>query len=61
MHSGKIAFSWRFPEKDYVAFRALGDLAVDNLHYNAHTTGADAFWAGGEPHAGEGAVVNGRW
>jgi hypothetical protein len=30
-----------------VAFRALGDLAVDNLHYNAHTTGADAFWAGG--------------
>ena len=46
VHSSRLAFSWRFPEKDYVAFRALGDLVVDNMHYNAHTTGADAFWAG---------------
>ena len=38
--------SWRFPEEDYVAFRALGDLMVDNRNYNAHTTGADALWAG---------------
>ena len=46
MHTGRIALSWRFPEQDYVAFRALGDLMVDNRNYNAHTTGADALWAG---------------
>ena len=44
--SKRIAFTWKFPEKDYVAFRALADLMIDNKLYNAHTTGADTFWAG---------------
>ena len=42
----RLAFSFRFPEKDYVAYRALADLSVDNRLYNAHTTGADTLWAG---------------
>ena len=43
---GRVAFGWKFPERDYVPFRALADLAVDNRLYNAHTTGADTLWAG---------------
>ena len=35
----RLSFSFRFPEKDYVPFRALADLMVDNRAYNAHTTG----------------------
>ena len=42
----RLSFSFRFPEKDYVPFRALADLMVDNRAYNAHTTGADTLWAG---------------
>ena len=42
----RVAYAWKYPEQEYVAFRALADLMVDNRLYNAHTTGADTFWAG---------------
>jgi protein O-GlcNAc transferase len=42
----RLAFSFKFPQHDYVPFRALADLMVDNRAYNAHTTGADTLWAG---------------
>ena len=42
----RLAFSFKFPQADYVPFRALADLFVDNRAYNAHTTGADTLWAG---------------
>ena len=42
----RVVYAWKYPEEDYVAFRALADLMVDNRLYNAHTTGADTFWAG---------------
>ena len=42
----RLAFSFKFPQDDYVAFRGLADLFVDNKAYNAHTTGADTLWAG---------------
>ena len=42
----RLAFSFKFPNRDYVPFRALADLMVDNQAYNAHTTGADTLWAG---------------
>ena len=46
VHTERLAFSFKFPQDDYVAFRALADLTVDNLAYNGHTTGADTLWAG---------------
>ena len=42
----RLAFSFKFPTDDYVPFRALADLMVDNPAYNAHTTGGDTLWAG---------------
>ncbi len=32
--------------EDHLARQRLADLFVDTLHYNAHTTAADALWAG---------------
>ncbi len=46
VNAHRLGYSLRFPEKDYVPFRALADLMLDNFAYNAHTTGADTFWAG---------------
>ena len=46
VHTDRLAFSFRFPSDDFVAFRALADLMVDNRAYNAHTTGADTLYAG---------------
>ena len=37
----KVAFN-----EDHLARVALADLFLDTLHYNAHTTAADALWAG---------------
>lgn len=42
----RLGFAWKFPERDYLSFRALADLMLDNRLYNAHTTGADTLWAG---------------
>ena len=56
----RLAFSFRFPEKDYVAFRALADLMVDNRAYNGHTTGADTLWAGVPAVLTEGRHLAGR-
>ena len=42
----RLAYAWKYPDHDYIPFRALADLMVDNRLYNAHTTGADTFWAG---------------
>ena len=46
MRAPRLAFSFKFPQDDYVPLRALADLMVDNAAYNAHTTGADTLWAG---------------
>ena len=46
MRTDRLAYSFKFPQNDYVPFRALADLMVDNRLYNAHTTGADTLWAG---------------
>ena len=56
----RLAFSFRFGEKDYVPFRALADLMVDNRNYNAHTTGADTLWAGVPAVMIEGGHLAGR-
>ena len=45
VQTDRLAFSFKFPQDDYIAFRALADLMVDNRAYNAHTTGSDALWA----------------
>ena len=42
----RLMYAWKFPEEDYLSFRALADVWVDNRMYNAHTTGADTLWAG---------------
>ena len=30
----RVAYAWKYPEQEYVAFRALADLMVDNRLYN---------------------------
>jgi predicted O-linked N-acetylglucosamine transferase (SPINDLY family) len=42
----RLAMVWKMPEPDYIPYRALADLMVDNVRYNGHTTGADTLWAG---------------
>ncbi len=47
---------------DYLARLRLADLFLDTLPYNAHTTAADALWAGGPCRELPGKLVRGpRW
>jgi predicted O-linked N-acetylglucosamine transferase (SPINDLY family) len=43
----RLVFAPRVPlNEDHLARLRLADLFVDTLHFNAHTTAADALWAG---------------
>ena len=42
----RLVFARRMPLSDHLARHRLGDLFLDTLPYNAHTTGSDALWAG---------------
>ena len=43
----RLVFAPRLPaNEDHLARLRLADLFVDTLHFNAHTTAADALWAG---------------
>jgi protein O-GlcNAc transferase len=42
----RLVFASRLSPPDHLARHALGDLFLDTLPYNAHTTGSDALWAG---------------
>ena len=37
VRSERLAFSFKFPQNDYVAFRALADLMVDTIRIHTHT------------------------
>ena len=43
---GRLVFAPQLPMADHLAKLALGDLFLDSLPYNAHTTASDALWAG---------------
>ncbi len=42
----RLVWSRRVPYADYISQFALADVFVDTWPYNAHTTAADALWAG---------------
>ena len=43
----RLVFAPRVPlNEDHLARLRLGDLFLDTLYYNAHTTACDALWAG---------------
>jgi protein O-GlcNAc transferase len=42
----RLIFAKQLPLADHLARHRLGDLFLDTLPYNAHTTGGDALWAG---------------
>lgn len=42
----RLIFARQLPLADHLARHRLGDLFLDTLPYNAHTTGSDALWAG---------------
>jgi len=42
----RLVFAKRLPLADHLARHRLGDLFLDTLPYNAHTTASDALWAG---------------
>jgi predicted O-linked N-acetylglucosamine transferase (SPINDLY family) len=42
----RLVFARGMPLSDHLARHRLGDLFLDTLPYNAHTTGSDALWAG---------------
>lgn len=44
--SERLLFAPRLPRSEHLARHACADLFLDTLHYNAHTTAADALWAG---------------
>ena len=43
---GRLVFAPQLPMADHLARLALGDLFLDSLPYNGHTTASDALWAG---------------
>ncbi|MFZ0693018.1 MAG: tetratricopeptide repeat protein [Alphaproteobacteria bacterium] len=43
---GRLVFAPRMKLDDHLARHRLGDLFLDTLPYNAHTTASDALWAG---------------
>lgn len=42
----RLVFAKQLPLADHLARHRLGDLFLDTLPYNAHTTASDALWAG---------------
>src|SRR4030081_1900459 len=43
----RLVFAPRLPRnEDHLARHRLGDLFLDTIYYNAHTTASDALWAG---------------
>ncbi|MCK1395769.1 tetratricopeptide repeat protein [Bradyrhizobium sp. 1] len=42
----RIVFARRVPQAEHLSRHHLADLFLDTLPYNAHTTAADALWAG---------------
>jgi predicted O-linked N-acetylglucosamine transferase (SPINDLY family) len=42
----RLVFARRMAQDDHLARHRLADLFLDTLPYNAHTTAADALWAG---------------
>jgi protein O-GlcNAc transferase len=44
--AGRLIFAERMPPADHLARHRVADLCLDTLPYNAHTTAADALWAG---------------
>jgi len=42
----RLVFARRMPSSHHLARHRLGDLFLDTLPYNAHTTASDALWAG---------------
>lgn len=43
---GRVVFAPRMPAAEHLARHRLADLFLDTFNYNAHTTAADALWAG---------------
>lgn len=46
VHAGRLIFAKRLPHTQHLARHRLGDLFLDTLPCNAHTTASDALWAG---------------
>lgn len=44
--SGRILFAPKVPRAEHLARHACADLFLDTIHYSAHTTAADALYAG---------------
>ena len=42
----RLVFAGRVPPVEHLARQRSADLFLDTFHYNAHTTGSDALWAG---------------
>jgi predicted O-linked N-acetylglucosamine transferase (SPINDLY family) len=42
----RLVFADKKPLAEHLSRHQLADLFLDTLHYNAHTTGSDALWAG---------------
>ena len=42
----RLVFAEKVPSAEHIARHRLADLFVDSFNYNAHTTAADALWAG---------------
>jgi protein O-GlcNAc transferase len=61
VHGSRLIFAAHVPRMDeYLARLALADLFLDTLPYNAHTTAADALWAGVPVISCRGATFAGR-
>jgi protein O-GlcNAc transferase len=46
VNADRLIFASRMPPSDHLARHRAADLFLDTLPYNAHTTAADALWAG---------------
>ena len=46
INPNRLVFAPRKPLADHIARLSLGDLFLDTLPYNAHTSASDALWAG---------------
>jgi protein O-GlcNAc transferase len=61
VRGSRLIFASHAPRmNDYLARLALADLFLDTLPYNAHTTAADALWAGVPVVSCQGATFAGR-
>jgi predicted O-linked N-acetylglucosamine transferase (SPINDLY family) len=58
--ANRIVFARRLPLPEHLSRLRLGDLFLDTLPYNAHTTASDALWAGVPVLTCRGATFAGR-